>query len=67
MYELYNGMGFCLYRGSLKDCKEYGHQRIQKMETCAVLTIWKDTMCIAVVVDDGNGVHTEVIEPSHNG
>lgn len=67
MYELYDGSGMCLYSGTFDFCKEYGEERIKKMGCCSVLTIWKDTTCIAVVLDDGNGVHTEVIEPSHNG
>jgi len=67
MYELYDGSGQHRLTGSFQDCKNYAEIRIQKMETCAVLTIWESGRCIAVVLDDGNGVHTEVTEPSHNG
>lgn len=67
MYEVYDGKGQYWMKGSFQDCKDYAELRIKKMETCAVLTIWKDTRCVAVVVDDGDGIHTEVVEPSHNG
>ncbi len=67
MYELYDGSGQFILWGSFKDCQVGAEKRIQKMQPCSVLTIWKDTRCIAVVLDDGNGVHTEVIEPGHNG